>query len=121
MVWVHNDTPQWVAVSSHKEYLKNHRDKIQWQDGTHAKVVYHKDEPITHAFRHASDDEQAENHKGAWQLPKLVGWEELGDLRDKLVSADFGGAKLALKDNDDTFATNLANAKPDEVPFDPKA
>jgi len=34
-----------------------------------------------------------------------------------LTSADFGAASLAIKD--EAFADNLANAKPDGVPFDP--
>lgn len=123
VVWVHNDTPEWVAVSHHKEYLWEPRNKIQWHDETHAKVVYHKDDVKTHAFRHAKSDggdEPPENHKGTWQLPKLVGWDNFPDgIRDKLVSADFGDASLALKDG--TFEDNLAKAKPSEVPLDPKA
>jgi hypothetical protein len=123
VVWVQNGTPMWVAVSHHKEYLWIHRDKVQWHDGTHAKVVYHKDEPFTHAFRHPKEnggDEPPENHKGTWHLPKVIGWNDFPPgFRDKLVSADFGKASLALKDG--TFEDNLAKAKPSEVSFDPKA
>lgn len=122
VVWVQNDIPVWVAVSHHKEYLWIHRDKIQWHDGTHAKVVYHKDEPFTHAFRHAKSDggdEPPENHKGTWHLPKVIGWDDFPPgFRDKLVSTNFGDAELAIKDG--KFEENLEKAKPSEVPFDPR-
>lgn len=128
VVWVQNDTPVWVAVSQHGNYFWIHRDEIQWHDGTHAKVVYHLDEPFTHAFRHAKSDggdEPPENHKGTWHLPKVIGWDDFPPgFRDKLVSADFGTASLDLrdkdKDNKDVFVDRLKKAKPSEVPLDPQ-
>lgn len=121
VVWVQNDTPVWVAVSQHGEYFWRHRDQIPW-DGTHAKVVYHKDGGVTHAFRHAKSDggdEPPENHKGTWHLPKVIGWDNFPPgFRDKLVAADFGTASLALKDG--AFEDNLEKAKPSEVPLDPR-
>ena len=40
-------------------------------DGTHAKVVYHKDGVSTHCFRLAnSNDEPPENHQRTWQFPR---------------------------------------------------
>lgn len=124
VVWVPEggDTPEWVAVSHHTEYLWIHRDQIQWHDGTHAKVVYHLDAPFTHAFRHAKSDggdEPPENHKGTWHLPKVIGWDYFPPgFRDTLVAADFGDATLALKDG--KFEENLEKAKPSEVSFDPR-
>jgi hypothetical protein len=122
VVWVENDTPVWVAVSQHGKYFWRHRDQIPW-DGTHAKVVYHKDGGFTHEFRHAKSDggdEPPENHKGTWHLPKVIGWNDFpSGFRDKLVAADFGSASLDLKD--DVFGDKLASAKPSEVPLDPKA
>lgn len=121
VVWVQNDTPVWVAVSQHGGYFWRHRDQIPW-DGTHTKVVYHKDGGSTHAFRHAKSDngdEPPENHKGTWHLPKVIGWNDFPrGFRDKLVAADFKPASLALKDG--TFEDNLAKAKPSEVSFDPR-
>ncbi len=121
VVWVQNDTPVWVAVSQHGKYFWRHRDQIPW-DGTHAKVVYHKDGGFTHMFRHADGDEQPENHKGTWHLPKVIGWDNFPPgFRDKLVSADFGSASLDLKDG--VFEEKLTSsdpdkgAKPSEVPF----
>jgi len=117
VVWVHNDTPEWVAVSQHGDYEWRNRNEIPF-DGTHAKVVYHKDGASTHVFRHAGGDESPENHKGEWQFPTLVGWDDFPDgIRDKLVSADFGSASLKLKDGD--FEKTLYYAKPSEVPLDP--
>lgn len=121
VVWVHNDTPEWVAVSQHGKYYWLNRNETPF-DGTHAKVVYHKDGGSTHVFRHAGWDEQPENHKGTWQFPALVGWDNFpGGIRQKLVEANFGSASLDLKD--DVFEKKLASsdpdegAKPSEVPF----
>ncbi|WP_442949942.1 NPP1 family protein [Nostoc sp.] len=114
IVWVQgNTTPMAVAVSQHSGYDLRHRDQIQW-DGTHPKVVYHKDGALTHVFRFAKSDggdEPPENHKGTWQFPTLVGWDNFPPgLRDKLVSADFGKAQLALKDS--AFEDTLNNHHP---------
>jgi hypothetical protein len=117
VVWVHNNTPQWVAVSQHGNYDWRNRNDIPFED-THAKVVYHKDGGSTHVFRHAGGDESPENHKGAWQFPPLVGWDDFpSGIQDKLVSADFGKASLKLKDGE--FEKTLYYAKPSEVPLDP--
>lgn len=120
VVWVHDDTPEWVAVSQHGDYFWRNRNDIPF-DGTHAKVVYHKDGGSTHNFRHAKNDggdEPPENHKGTWQFPALVGWDNFPPgIREKLVSHDFGDASLKLKDG--AFENSLAKAKPSEVPFDP--
>ncbi|QHY93750.1 Necrosis inducing protein (NPP1) [Streptomyces sp. S4.7] len=96
------------------------RDQIRW-DGTHPKVVYHKDGIGTHAFRAAnSNDEPPENHHGGWQFPRLVGWNGYPDgLRDRLSQADFGSAVFGLKDGN--FNGHLQKAKPAGIPFDPNA
>lgn len=118
VVWVHNDIPEWVAVSQHKGYFWRNRKDIPF-DGTHAKVVYHKDGASTHDFRHGKSDggdEPPENHKGKWQFPTLVGWDNFPPgIREKLISANFGEASLKLKDG--AFEENLKKAKPSEVPF----
>ena len=119
VVWVNNDRAEYVSTSQHGDYTTDKRDKVSW-DGTHPRIVYHKDGPSTHCFRLAGADEQPENHYGTWQYPALVGWDNFGDgIRDKLVSADFGKASLAIKDG--AFADNLAKAKPEGIDFDPYA
>ncbi|NED07792.1 hypothetical protein G3I55_39875, partial [Streptomyces sp. SID6648] len=90
-------------------------------DGTHPKIVYHKDGISTHCFRLAtSNDEPPENHEGTWQYPPLVGWNGYpAGLREKLTAHDFGSANFGLKDA--SFASHLAAARPAGVPFDPNA
>lgn len=64
VVWVQNDQAQYVSTSAHGNFDIHSRDQIRW-DGTHPKVVYHKDGIGTHAFRAAnSNDEPPENHHG---------------------------------------------------------
>lgn len=122
VVWVPEgeSAAQYVATSNHGDFTVHGRDQIQW-DGTHPKVVYHKDGIGTHCFRAATTgDEPPENHAGAWQFPDLVGWEGYpGDLRERLVQADFGSATFGLRDG--SFASHLAEAMPAGIPFDPGA
>ncbi|WP_405621309.1 NPP1 family protein [Streptomyces sp. NBC_01508] len=120
VVWVRNDQAQYVSTSAHGNFDIHTRDQIRW-DGTHPKVVYHKDGVGTHAFRAANtNDEPPENHYGAWQFPGLVGWNGYpAGLRDKLSQADFGSAVFGLKDGN--FNGHLEKAKPAGIPFDPHA
>ncbi|MGH3433353.1 MAG: NPP1 family protein [Thermocrispum sp.] len=115
VVWVHNDQARYVATSEHGNYAVHAASDVAWE-GTHPKIVYHKDGGSTHCFRLAGHDEQPENHQGTWQYPDLVGWDNFpAGIRDKLTSADFGSASLGIKDG--AFEDNLNKAKPDEVPF----
>ncbi|MGP3971541.1 NPP1 family protein [Streptomyces sp. 6N223] len=122
VVWVPEGQAEaeYVATSAHGDFNVYGRDQIQW-DGTHPKIVYHKDGIGTHAFRPATTgDEPPENHEGAWQFPALVGWNGYpGDLRDRLSQADFGSATFGLKDG--SFSTHLERALPAGIPFDPYA
>jgi hypothetical protein len=122
VVWVQEGQEQaeYVATSAHGDFTVYGRDEIQW-DGTHPKVVYHKDGILTHAFRPATTgDEPPENHHGTWQYPALVGWNGYpAGLRDALSQADFGSANFGLKDG--SFASHLASAMPAGIPFDPNA
>ncbi|MFE7778205.1 NPP1 family protein [Streptomyces sp. NPDC057445] len=120
VVWVQNNQAKYVATSAHGDFNIYPRDQIRW-DGTHPKVVYHKDGVSTHCFRPAnSNDEPPENHQHTWQFPKLVGWNGYpAGLRDKLSQADFGSAHFGLKDG--SFTSHLAEAKPAGIPFDPNA
>lgn len=79
-------------------------------DGTHPKIVYHKDGGLTHAFRFAKADEEPENHHGTWQRPALVSWNNFPrGIRDTLTSADFGDASLDLRDDRFAGALNKVN------------
>lgn len=120
VVWVQNDEAQYVATSAHGDFTVYRKDEIRW-DGTHPKIVYHKDGASTHCFRPANDnDEPPENHHGTWQYPPLVGWNGYpAGIRDRLTSADFGSATFGLKD--DTLNSHLEKAKPADIPFDPNA
>jgi hypothetical protein len=120
VVWVQNNQAQYVSTSAHGNFNVYSSDQIRW-DGTHPKVVYHKDGPSTHCFRPAnSNDEPPENHYHVWQFPALVGWNGYPDgLRNKLSQADFGSAVFGLKDGN--FNYHLERAKPANIPFDPNA
>ncbi|MBK1783434.1 NPP1 family protein [Prauserella cavernicola] len=120
VVWVNEDEARYVSVSAHGDYSTYAASDVQWE-GTHPKVVYHKDGGSTHAFRIASTgDEPPENHYGTWQYPDLVSWDNFpAGIRDALTSADYGKASLAIKDG--AFESNLEKAKPSDIPFDPHA
>lgn len=120
VVWVQDGTAKYVATSAHGNFDVYAADQIRWE-GTHPKVVYHKDGIGTHCFRPATaGDEPPENHQHTWQYPPLVGWEGYPPgLRDKLSQADFGSAHFGLRD--DSFASHLQKALPAGVPFDPNA
>ena len=110
---------QYVSTSAHGKYSTYPRSQVAWE-GTHPKIVYHKDGLSTHCFRLASASEQPENHYGTWQYPDLVSWNRFpAGIRDVLVNANFGSASLAIKDS--AFGYNLAQAKPSGIPFDPNA
>ncbi|MFF2324670.1 MULTISPECIES: NPP1 family protein [unclassified Streptomyces] len=119
VVWVQGDQVEYVATSAHGGFTVHPRSEMFFE-GTHAKVVYHKDGGSTHCFRAANDnDEPPENHRGTWQYPTLVGWNGYPDgLRDRLGAADFGSALLGIKDGE--FNRHLAKAKPSGIPFDPE-
>ncbi|MFI8004252.1 NPP1 family protein [Streptomyces sp. NPDC086010] len=110
-VWVKDGKAEFVATSAHGEYIVHPADTVRW-DGTHPKVVYHKDGALTHNFRLAdAGDEPPENHYHNWRSPALVSYNGFPDgLRDKLFAADFGKATIAIKDPQ--FAGNLKSAIP---------
>jgi hypothetical protein len=119
VIWVSGEAAQYVSVSRHGDYDTYPAAEVGWE-GTHAKVIYHKDGASTHCFRLAAKDEQPENHHGAWQYPDLVSWDNYpAGIRDRLTGADFGSASLGIKDS--AFAGNLAEAMPAGIPFDPNA
>jgi hypothetical protein len=120
VVWVRDGEARYVSASAHGDYDTRPADQVLWE-GTHAKIVYHKDGASTHAFRFAAGhDDPPENHYGVWQYPDLVGWDHYPPgIRDILTSADFGSAQLDLRD--DRFASALERARPSGIDFDPYA
>ncbi|MFH9011851.1 NPP1 family protein [Streptomyces sp. NPDC017943] len=119
-VFVQDDQVRYVSTSAHGDFDVHAAAQVRF-DGTHPKIVYHKDGIGTHCFRLAGPgDEPPENHRGTWQYPPLVGWNGYpAGLRDKLSSHDFGSAHFGLKDG--SFESHLAKAKPSGIPFDPYA
>ncbi|GAA4899849.1 necrosis inducing protein (NPP1) [Stackebrandtia albiflava] len=117
VVWVRDGIAQYVATSAHGDYTVHPRTAVTWQ-GTHPRIVYHKDGPSTHCFRLASATETPENHHGTWRFPDLVGWNHFPTgVRDILTAADFGSASLGISDA--AFGHNLAEAMPPGIDFDP--
>ncbi|MET9734358.1 NPP1 family protein [Streptomyces sp. NPDC006458] len=119
-VWVQNNQVKYVSTSNHGSFTVHNASQIRFE-GTHPKIVYHKDGISTHCFRAAnSGDEPPENHEHIWQYPALVGWNGYpAGIREKLVSYNFGSANFGLKDA--SFASHLASAKPSGITFDPYA
>ncbi|WP_328786404.1 MULTISPECIES: NPP1 family protein [unclassified Streptomyces] len=113
-VWVQNDQAKWVSASQHGGYEIKAADDVLW-DGTHPKLVYHKDGASTHNFRFASSgDEPPENHYHRWMRSPLVSSNGFpSGLRDKLFDHDFDHASIAIKDS--SYPSDLKNAM---FPFD---
>jgi hypothetical protein len=113
--------PRYVSVSAHGRYETRAAADVLWT-GNRPEIVYHKDGIQTHAFRFGTtaDAGAVENHMQAWQVGGLVSWDGFPPgFRDTLVTADFGNAKLDLRD--DRFAEALLAAKPASVPLDPRS
>lgn len=118
--WVDQSTDrvEFVSTTQHSGQRTYARSEVQF-DGTHPKVVYHKDGPSTHFFRLANTgDEPPENHYHSWRYPPVVGWNgwPTTELRDKLMTANFGSASIKVKDS--SFEYLLDAAKPGGIPFD---
>ncbi|MGI3222819.1 NPP1 family protein [Streptomyces sp. GTA36] len=120
IVWINNNEVKYVSASQHSGYQTLARSEIRF-DGTHPKIVYHKDGIGSHCFRFANgSDEPAENATGNWFYPRLVGWDGYpAGYRDKLSSADFGSATFKIDDGD--FQWALDYTSPAGIPFDPYA
>ncbi|TGJ82298.1 hypothetical protein E0Z10_g6480 [Xylaria hypoxylon] len=116
VVWAQGGVAKYVAASQHGGYEIKAASDVRW-DGTHPKMVYHKDGVSSHAFRFANqDDDSIENATGGWFYGDLVSWNGFPStaLRDKLSAYDFGSANLALKDG--SFAGNLDKARGTLIP-----
>ncbi|GGL06020.1 hypothetical protein Sme01_55980 [Sphaerisporangium melleum] len=115
------DRVEYVSTTQHSSVVTYARSQVRF-DGSHPKVVYHKDGASTHFFRLANgNDEPPENHYHTWRYPPLVDWNgwPSTSLRDRLMTADFGSATIKI--NDGRFSDLLSRAKPGGIPFDPWA
>ncbi|KAI1769102.1 secreted protein [Hypoxylon sp. FL1150] len=116
VVFVQDDEAKVVAASQHGDYETKAAADVRW-DGTHPKMVYHKDGLGTHDFRFANeDDDNIENASGAWFYGDLVSYNGFPTtaFRDELFAYDFGSASIAIKDG--SFELQLENARADLVP-----
>ena len=109
IVWTKDDVPQFGCTSAHGDYNARLWADIP-KEGTHMKAVYNKDGAIgTHYFRFSkgAGDEPPENHKHVWWRSALVSWNGFPgvELRDKLMTYDFGSANIAF--SDDALPGNL--------------
>lgn len=123
VVWVNQSSNQvdYVSITEHSGYATYPRSQVLF-DGSHPKIVYHKDGISTHLFRLANgNDEPPENHYHNWRYPPIVGWNgwPSTSLRDRLMTADFGSATIKIDDGD--FTWWLEQMKPAGIPFDPAA
>jgi hypothetical protein len=118
-VFVQGDEARMVAASKHGKYDTKDAGKIMW-DGTHPKIVYHKNGGSAHSFRFAKKkDDNIENHKGVWFRGPLVSWNGFpGNTRDLLVGHDFGKATMAIKDDQFQRNIDLARGKNGAPGFD---
>ncbi|KAI0123844.1 necrosis inducing protein [Xylariales sp. AK1849] len=94
--------------------------EVNWLEGTHQQVVYHKDGLLTHAFRFAEgcDLGRIQNDKGVYWRGKLVSYLGFpsGELRDKMMGHDWGQAHIAI--NDAAFKSHIVKSLPDGSDFD---
>ena len=126
VVWVKQGAskPSYVSASRHGGYSTHAVNEVP-MNGAHVEIVYHKDGGLTHAMRFAKWGEKPEAGS-SWDTPALLTWDLMDKgLRDKLSSAhwydentDKDHANFTIKDG--AFESNLANAKPSGIPFDPK-
>ncbi|MFC7386071.1 NPP1 family protein [Sphaerisporangium rhizosphaerae] len=121
--WINQASNQveYVSTTQHSGVVTYARSQVRF-DGSHPKIVYHKDGLSTHFFRLANgNDEPPENHYHNWRYPPLVDWNGWPStaLRDRLMNADFGAATIKI--NDGRFQDLLSRSKPAGIPFDPAA
>ncbi|OTB01886.1 hypothetical protein M426DRAFT_14040 [Hypoxylon sp. CI-4A] len=112
VVFVKEDRAQFVAISRHGHYDMRRAEDVEFLDGTHPKVVYHKDGGLTHCWRWTKDgDTGHENERREWLTSSLVSYNGFPSrqLRDKLFGSDFGKARMAISDR--YFQENLDSAK----------
>ena len=104
-VWTRDGRVTHGSYSAHGDLFTRSASELEFE-GTHLKIVYHKEGPLTHAFRFAKRDERAENPYGRFVTPTIVSWYEMyGDglsniqMRNLLNNFDYGSASIPFKDS----------------------
>lgn len=113
VVWTENEVVRYVGASAHGGYEVKDAKDVRFHQGTHPKIVYHKDGLLTHAMRFATekDDNPVENHYGEWFYGRLISFNGFPsvEIRDKMLYANWGSANVGFNDNN--FQDRLNKAK----------
>lgn len=119
-VWTTNGVVTHGSYSAHGDLFTKAASELPFE-GSHLKIVYHKDGILTHALRFAKDNEYAENPYGSFITPTIISWYQLeGDglsnqeMRNRLNSYDYGSATIPMKDSN--FKNNLNDYRPSGYP-----
>ena len=120
VVWTKDGQITHGSYSAHGDLFTRSASDLEFE-GSHLKIVYHKEGPLTHAFRFAKRNERAENPYGRFVTPTIVSWYEMyGDglsniqMRNLLNNFDYGSANVPLKDSN--VLRNLNEYKPSGYP-----
>ena len=119
-VWTRDGQVTHGSASAHGDLDTRKASELEFE-GSHLKIVYHKEGLLTHALRFAEADEIAENPYGKFVTPPIVSWYELNveglsreEMRGRLNSFDYGKASIPNKDSN--FLANLNEFKPSDYP-----
>ncbi|KAL2853303.1 necrosis inducing protein [Aspergillus pseudoustus] len=98
IVWTLNDNVFFVSWSAHGDYTTHHSSAMQFQDGSHPKIVYHLGGWGTHSLRKAeASDKDVENYTGRWVAAPLVSLEMMEcEVNRKLLNNNWGSAHSDL-------------------------
>ena len=116
VVWVKGGDLSFVSVSAHGKWITRKASSgIRMEQGTHAKIVYHKNDIFgfgTRCFRFANDkDEPAENQWHSWRWGAgagLIEWGRMNHWIQALLSKkDWGTAQMAVRSDPDGGAWNF--------------
>jgi hypothetical protein len=124
-VWTTDGVVTHVGASAHGDLPFRPVSQVHFE-GTHPKIVYHREGATTHALRFAHASEPAENPEGMFVTPPLISWYELaGDgisnpaMRYLLNTYNYGadpepsGGTIPMKDS--KFLSNLNKSRPGEI------
>ncbi len=119
-VWTKDGIVTHGSYSAHGNLTTAAASTLPFQ-GSHLKIVYHKDGVATHAMRFAKTNEVAENPYGTFVTPPILSWYEFhGDpwdneaMRTLLNRYDYGSANLPVRDS--SFLGSLNRFKPADYP-----
>ena len=113
-IWTKNGAITHVSVSAHGNMDTRDVGSVPFE-GSHPKVVYHKDGAGTHAFRFAKNNESAENPYGRFVTPTIISWNNVSaNIRNGLDSFDYGKATIPMKSSN--FLSNINRFKPSGYP-----